>query len=602
MIYYGKSDIIGVWNTLLCADALKGRNMKPIWTYLKKYKLECFLAPFFKLLEACFDLLVPIVVKSIMDVGIKNRDTSYITWGCLILVALGIIGLLCAIVAQYFAARAAVGTSTGLRRELFGHLERLSYTEADKLGRSSMITRMTSDINQIQSGVNLTLRLFLRSPIIVFGALIMACVITPIALPTFSFVIGVLAVIVFTIILTGIPLYKRVQSRLDKVTGKTRETLTGARVIRAFNKENDEISEFAEANNSHTAIQNFTGRISALMNPLTYVTVNIGIIAIVYFSAAEINAGNMTQGDLFALYNYMSQILVELVKLANTIFTMTKAVACGHRIQAVLDIPTGMSIDESADGSAIDNDSLAVEFDNVSMTYRGAGAPTLENIDFSVERGETVGIIGGTGSGKTTLVNMIPRFYDASEGDVRVFGKKVNEYQLDDLRERIAMVPQKAVLFKGTIRSNLLWGRADASDDELWSALKIAQADGFVREKDGGLDARVEQLGRNFSGGQRQRLTIARAVVRRAPIIILDDSASALDFATEARLRHALRELDYNPTIFIISQRTSSISHADKIIVLDGGEAVGIGRHEELLCSCPVYREIYDSQFKGGEE
>ena len=574
--------------------------MKPIWTYLKKYKLECFLAPFFKLLEACFDLLVPIVVKSIMDVGIKNRDTSYIMWGCLILVGLGVIGLLCAIVAQYFAARAAVGTSTGLRRELFGHLERLSYTEADKLGRSSMITRMTSDINQIQSGVNLTLRLFLRSPIIVFGALIMACVITPIALPTFSFVIGVLAVIVFTIILTGIPLYKRVQSRLDKVTGRTRETLTGARVIRAFNKESDEIAGFAEANNSHTDIQNFTGRISALMNPLTYVTVNIGIIAIVYFSSAEINAGNMTQGDLFALYNYMSQILVELVKLANTIFTMTKAVACGHRIQAVLDIPTGMSIDEGREKSP-EASAFAVEFDNVSMTYRGAGAPTLENIDFSVEPGATVGIIGGTGSGKTTLVNMIPRFYDASEGEVRVLGKRVTEYKLDDLREMIAVVPQKAVLFKGTVRSNLLWGRSDATDDELWDALAVAQADGFVKEKEGGLDAPVEQFGRNFSGGQRQRLTIARAIVRRAPIIILDDSASALDFATEARLRHALRELDYSPTLFIISQRTSSISHADKIVVLDGGEAVGIGTHEELLLSCPVYREIYDSQFKGGD-
>ena len=573
--------------------------MKPILTFLKKYKLECFMAPLFKLLEACFDLLVPIVVKSIMDIGIKNSDTSYIVNGCLILVALGVIGLICAIVAQYFAAKAAVGTSTGLRHALFAHLQTLSYTESDKLGRSSMITRMTSDINQVQNGVNLTLRLFLRSPIIVFGSLIMACVITPISLPTFSIVIGVLALIVFTIILTGIPLYKRVQSRLDRVTGKTCESLTGARVIRAFNKQDDEINEFAEANNSHTDIQNFTGKISALMNPLTYVTVNIGIIMIVYFSSAEINVGNMTQGDLFALYNYMSQILVELVKLANTIFTITKAVACGHRIQAVLDIPSGMSVSRVESDKS--DSAVAVEFKNVSMAYHGAGAPSVENIDLSVKAGSTVGIIGGTGSGKTTLVNMIPRFYDATEGEVRVFGKKVDEYELDALREKIAIVPQKAVLFKGTIRSNLLWGKGDASDEELWAALAVAQADGFVRDKEGGLDATVEQLGRNFSGGQRQRLTIARAIVRRAPIIILDDSASALDFATEAKLRQALRSLDYDPTVFIISQRTSSIAHADRIVVLDSGEAVGIGTHGELLESCPVYREIYDSQFKGGD-
>ncbi|MBE6647803.1 MAG: ABC transporter ATP-binding protein [Ruminococcaceae bacterium] len=573
--------------------------MKPIWTFLKKYKLECFLAPLFKLLEACFDLLVPIVVKSIMDVGIKNRDTSYIVYGCLILVALGIIGLTCAIVAQYFAARAAVGTSTGLRRALFAHLQTLSYTESDKLGRSSMITRMTSDINQVQSGVNLTLRLFLRSPIIVFGSLIMACVITPVSGPTFAIIIGILAIIVFTIILTGIPLYKRVQSRLDRVTGKTRETLTGARVIRAFNKQDDEIVEFSEANNAHTDIQNFTGKISALMNPLTYVTVNIGIIMIVYFSSAEINVGGMSQGDLFALYNYMSQILVELVKLANTIFTITKALACGNRIQAVLDIPSGMPISNETAGEV--DSALAVEFKNVSMTYHGAGAPSLENLDLSVKSGSTVGIIGGTGSGKTTLVNMIPRFYDATEGEVRVFGRNVCEYELDTLREQVAIVPQKAVLFKGTIRSNLLWGKGDATDEELWAALAVAQADGFVKEKEGGLDAPVEQFGRNFSGGQRQRLTIARAIVRRAPIIILDDSASALDFATEARLRHALKSLDYDPTVFIISQRTSSIAHADSIVVLDSGEAVGIGTHEGLLESCPVYREIYDSQFKGGE-
>ncbi len=573
--------------------------MNAVFKILKKYRLECFMAPFFKLLEACFDLFVPIVVKSIIDIGIKNGDQSYIVHGCMILVLLGIVGLSCAIVAQYFAAKAAIGTSTGLRRQLFSHLGALSYTEADKLGRSSMITRMTSDINQVQTGVNMTLRLFLRSPIIVFGALIMAFVITPMSLPTFAIVIAVLAAIVFTIILAGIPLYKRVQTRLDSVTGSVRENLSGVRVIRAFNKQDSEIKEFMGKNNSHTDIQNFTGKITALMNPLTYVTVNLGIIAVVYLSSFEINSGNMTQGDLFALYNYMSQILVELVKLANTVFTITKAVACGKRVQAVLDTPTGMQINESRAG--VDENAPAVEFSGVGLRYHGAGAHTLEGITLTAEKGSTIGIIGGTGSGKTSLVNMIPRFYDATEGEVKVFGKNVREYDPDELREKIGIVPQKAVLFKGTVRSNLLWGKGDADDEELWRALEIAQAADFVREKEGGLDAKVEQLGRNFSGGQRQRLTIARAILRRAPIIILDDSASALDFATEARLRGALRSLDYEPTVFIISQRTSSISHADKIIVLDGGEAVGIGTHEELLGSSEVYREIYDSQFKGGD-
>ena len=573
--------------------------MNAVFKILKKYRLECFMAPFFKLLEACFDLFVPIVVKSIIDIGIKNGDTSYIIYGCLILVMLGVIGLSCAIVAQYFAARAAISTSTGLRRELFSHLGKLSYTEADKLGRSSMITRMTSDINQVQTGVNMTLRLFLRSPIIVFGALIMAFTITPMSLPTFSVVIAVLAAIVFSIILAGIPLYRRVQSKLDSVTGSVRENLSGVRVIRAFNKEEGEISEFMEKNNTHTDVQNFTGKITALMNPLTYVTVNLGIIAVVYLSSFEINSGSMTQGDLFALYNYMSQILVELVKLANTVFTITKAVACGKRVQAVLDTPAGMNINKSS--AAADENAPAVEFSGVGLKYYGAGAPTLEGISLSAEQGSTIGIIGGTGSGKTSLVNMIPRFYDATEGEVRVFGKNVNEYEPDELREKIGIVPQKAVLFKGTIRSNLLWGKGDATDEELWDALEIAEAADFVREKDGGLDAKVEQLGRNFSGGQRQRLTIARAILRRAPIIILDDSASALDFATEAKLRQALRSLDYDPTVFIISQRTSSISHADKIIVLDGGEAVGTGTHAELLDSCEVYREIYNSQFRGGD-
>lgn len=572
--------------------------MKPVLKYLKKYKLECFMAPLFKLLEACFDLLVPIVVKSIMDVGIKNKDTSYIINGCLILVALGIIGLTCALIAQYFAARAAVGTATKLRHSIFSHLQRLSYTESDKLGRSSMITRMTSDINQVQTGVNMALRLLLRSPIIVFGAAIMAFGISPRAATTFAAVIPVLAIIVFTIILAGIPLYKKVQSKLDKVTSVTRENLNGVRVIRAFNNEQREIDGFAEVNNAHTDIHNFTGKITALMNPLTYVVVNLGIIAIVYLSALEIDSGNMTQGDLFALYNYMSQILVELVKLANTIFIITKAVACGHRLQNVLETPTGMEIDQTSDVK--DND-IAVEFSNVGLKYNGNSEPSLQNISFKVKKGMTVGIIGGTGCGKTSLVNLIPRFYDASEGEVRVFGRKVGSYDLEELREQIGIVPQKAVLFKGTVRSNLQWGKKDADDKELWTALEIAQAKDFVEEKEGGLDACVEQLGRNFSGGQRQRLTIARAIVRRAPIIILDDSASALDFATEAKLRQALKDLDHSPTVFIISQRTSSISHADIIVVLDDGKAVGIGTHEDLLSSCDVYKEIYDSQFKGGE-
>ena len=574
--------------------------MKTILRFLKKYKLECFVAPFFKLLEACFDLFVPIVVKYIMDVGIKNGDTAYVVKGCLVLVALGVIGLSCALVAQYFSARAAVGVATSMRAEVFAHLQKFSYAQSDKIGRSSMITRMTSDINQVQTGVNMTLRLFLRSPVIVFGAMIMSAFINPEYIALFAIVIAVLSVITFTIILAGVPLYKRVQARLDKVTGKTRETLQGVRVIRAFNREEKEISEFNEVNNAHTDAQNFAGRITALLNPLTAVVINIGIIAIVYISSLRIDSGDMTQGDLFALYNYMSQILVELIKLANTVLIIIKAVACSHRIQSVMDTPAGMEIkaQEQTDPSG----EYAVEFDNVTLIYEGAGAPSLENIDFKVKKGSTVGIIGGTGCGKTSLVNLIPRFYDATEGCVKVFGRDVRTYDPQDLRDNIGVVPQKAVLFKGSIRSNLLWGRANATDEELWSALEVAQGRDFVMGKDGGLDASVEQFGRNFSGGQRQRLTIARALVRKAPIIILDDSASALDFATEAKLRRALRELDYDPTVFIISQRTSSISHADVIVVLDEGRAVGIGTHDELLKDCSVYREIYDSQFKGGEQ
>lgn len=574
--------------------------MRMILRFLKKYKLECVIAPLFKLLEACFDLMVPIVVKSIIDRGIANGDTPFIIQRCLVLVLLGIIGLLCAVTAQYFAAKAAVGMATSMRHSLFDHLGKFSYSETDRLGTSSMITRMTSDVNQLQSGVNMTLRLFLRSPIIVFGAMIMSFFVNDDVAWTFVVVIPVLSVIVFTIILAGIPLYRRVQSRLDKVTSQTRETLSGVRVIRAFNKEREEITAFEQTNSEHNKIQNFTARITALMNPLTYVVVNLGIIAIIYFSAPAINTGDMSQGDLVAMYNYMTQILVELVKLANTIFLVTKALACARRISSVLDTPNSMSTSDSPVTEGIGN-APVVAFKGASLTYQGASEPSVSGVDLEAYKGMTVGIIGGTGSGKTSLVNMIPRFYDATEGEVCFMGRSVKDYQLDFLRTHIGIVPQKTVLFKGTVRSNLLWGKPDATDDELWEALRIAQADTFVRAKEGGLDATVEQKGRNFSGGQRQRLCIARAVISRAPLLILDDSASALDFATEARLRHEISSLDYDPCVFIISQRTSSISHADIIIVLDDGAVVGKGTHDELLRDCTVYREIYLSQFKGGE-
>lgn len=573
--------------------------MKPILRFLKKYKLECVIAPLFKLLEACFDLFVPVVVTSIIDVGIKNRDTSFIIQKCLILVALGLIGLTCALIAQYFAAKAAVGMSTAMRYSLFEHLGKFSYSQTDNIGTSSMITRMTSDINQVQAGVNMSLRLFLRSPIIVFGAMIMAFFINKRIALIFAVVIPVLSLIVFGIILAGIPLYRKVQSKLDSVTSRTRENLSGVRVIRAFNKEKDEIEGFESANNAHTKIQNFTARITSLMNPLTYVVVNLGIIAIIYFSAPKVNSGEMTQGELVAIYNYMTQILVELVKLANTIFLVTKALACSRRIQAVFDTPAGMSGSDCSVTQG-DENSPVVEFENVSMTYEAGGAPSVSGVNFKAYKGMTLGIIGGTGSGKTTLVNMIPRFYDATEGNVKFMGVDVKDFDLDTLRGNIGIVPQKAVLFKGSIRSNLTWGKCDATDEDLWEALKIAQADEFVKEKPGGLDAKVEQKGRNFSGGQRQRLCIARAIVRKSPVLILDDSASALDFATESKLRASIKNLDYNPCVFIISQRTSSISHADLIIVLDDGYVVGQGKHEELLKNCPVYREIYDSQFSGG--
>lgn len=568
--------------------------MRSILKYLKGYKAECFFAPFFKLLEACFDLFVPLVVKSIIDVGIQSGDKRYIYTRIAILVALGIIGLTCAICAQYFAARAAVGTSSALRSSLFSHLSGLSYSQTDDIGTSTMVTRMTSDINQVQTGVNMTLRLFLRSPIIVFGAMIMAFTVNKYAASVFCILIPVLSVIVFAIILAGIPIYKKVQARLDKVTSLTRENLSGIRVIRAFNLENEQQNNFSAANRAHTNMQKLAGKISGLMNPLTYVAVNIGIIALISISAGQIDDGNMTQGDLVAVYNYMTQILVELVKLATTIFTVTKAVASANRIQSVLDMPVGR---EKIDGAVSDCDNgVAVEFENVSVTYSGGGAPSLSGISFTAKRGETIGIIGGTGSGKTTLVNLIPAFYTASEGSVKVLGRDALSYDDDELRGLIGIVPQKSVLFAGTVRENLTWGKENATDEEIWRALEIACADDFVREK-GGLDTIVEQKGRNFSGGQRQRLCIARAVVRRAPILILDDSSSALDFATDAKMRRAISELDYKPTVFIISQRSSSIAHADKILVLDDGMLDSIGTHTELLERSEVYREIYESQF-----
>ena len=576
--------------------------MKLFFRYLKIYKKEAFLAPLFKLLEACFDLLVPVVVAYMIDYGIGSvsgvADKSIVFKMFPLLILLGVVGLSCTLVAQYFSARAAVGCAAVLRHDLFAHMQRFSYADTDRVGTSAMVTRITSDVNQVQSGINMTLRLLLRSPIIVFGAVIMAFTVNASLAWIFAVAVPLLAVIVFSIMLAGMPLYKKIQGKLDEVTAKTRSTLEGVRVVRAFGMEERQTESFRETNDSHTRLQKFTGRITALMNPLTFVVVNGALVAIIYFGGLRAEVGGATQGEIIALTNYMSQILVELIKLANTIFTVTKAAACANRIDAVLQSEVGQ---ESIPSDAAEDPSVAVRFDNVSLTYPNAAAPALSHISLSVPAGQTVGIIGGTGSGKSTLVNMIPRFYDATEGTVYVFGKPVCSYPIDRLRGIVGIVPQKAVLFRGTIRSNLQWGKADATDDEIWEALRLAQAEEFVRKKEGCLDAPVEQGGHNFSGGQKQRLTIARALVGKPPILILDDSASALDFATDARLRHALRSLDYHPTVFIISQRTSSIHAADQILVLEDGETAGRGTHEELLSACPVYREIHESQFKGGE-
>ena len=571
--------------------------MKVFFRFLKEYPRESVLAPLFKLLEACFDLLVPLVVAKIIDDGIGGGDRGLIVRLVIVLCVLALVGLASALSAQYFAARAATGSAARLRRELFAHLQGFTYAQTDKVGVSAMITRLTSDVNQLQSGVNMTLRLFLRSPIIVIGSVILAFTIDVPSAWIFAVTVPVLAAVVFGIILGGIPLYKRVQAKLDGVTAATRENLNGTRVIRAFCKEDEEIADFRRISREHSLLQNAAGRLSALMNPLTYLLLNLATIALIWLGGAQVDEGALTRGELVALVNYMTQILVELVKLADTIFLVTKAMACGNRVGAVLDAPVGMAIIPD-DG---EHDGCAVSFEGVSLTYGDGGEAALSDIDLKIDTGTTVGIIGGTGSGKTSLVNLIPRFYEASEGSVRVFGKSVSSYTPDALRERIGIVPQKAVLFCGTVRSNLLWGNENATDDELWAALRAAQAEDFVRSKEGGLDAAVEEGGRNFSGGQRQRLTIARALVRRPELLILDDSSSALDYVTDAALRGAIKNLDYSPTVLIITQRTASVKGADKIVVLDDGRICGVGKHSQLLDSCDVYREIHESQFKGGD-
>lgn len=598
--------------------------MKKILPYFKPYKVQSLLGPLFKLLEATFELVVPFIVALIVDKGLGARvdggypyaDKSYIAIMCAVLGGFGLVGLVCAVTAQYFAAKAATGVSTQLRKALFAKLQSLSYSDMDTLGTSAMLTRMTNDVNQLQSGINMVLRLFLRSPFIVFGAMIMAFFIDRHSALVFVGTIPVLSAVVFAVMLVCMPLYKKSQGKLDKVLLSTRENLTGARVLRAFCKEDDEKRLFAERNGELTKSQKFVGGISALMNPLTYALINGAIIVLIYVGALRVDHGNLSQGSVLALYNLMTQILVELIKLANLIITVTKAAACGSRIEGVLDMESSLKLlpageeNTSAGGKgecSIVSESgetlqAFVEFDRVSMRYKGGGENSLTDIDFRLKRGETVGVIGGTGSGKTTLVNLVPHFYDVTEGSVKVAGKDVRAYDPKVLRDKIGVVPQKAVLFKGTIRENLQWGKADATDEELMAAARAAQADKVIEDK-GGLDAPVEQGGKNFSGGQKQRLTIARALVRRPEILILDDSASALDYATDAALRRALKELDYAPTVFVVSQRTSAMNGADKIVVLDEGRAAGIGTHEELLKDCPVYREIYESQHKkeGGE-
>ncbi len=572
--------------------------MKSLVKYLRNYKKETVLSPLFKLLEATFELFVPLVMASIIDKGIGNGDKGYIFKMCLVLVALGVIGLVCSITAQFFAAKAAVGFAAKLRHALYDHIQSLSFSEIDTLGTSTLITRMTSDVNQVQNGVNLTLRLLLRSPFIVFGAMIMAFTIDIKAAMVFVVAIPLLSIVVFLIMYFSIPLYKKVQSGLDRVLMLTRENLTGARVIRAFNKEQDEIESFEEENHGLTKLQMFVGRISALMNPVTYIIINGAIAALIYIGAIRVDSGAITQGEVVALVNYMSQILVELVKMANLIITVTKALACAKRIENVFDIESGIVEEEQA--SDVVEGRPFIEFKNVSFAYSGAGENAVSNISFTVKRGETVGVIGGTGCGKSTIVSLIPRYYDTTEGDVLIHGVNVKKMKLSELRQMVGMVMQKAVLFKGTIRENMQWGKKDAGDEEIYEALDISQSREFVENKPLKLDEPVEQGGKNLSGGQKQRLTIARALVRKPQILILDDSASALDFATDAGLRKALKnmneKMNHTLTTFIVSQRTSSIQHADKIIVLEDGEMLDIGTHEELLKRCETYKEIHYSQ------
>ena len=583
--------------------------MKKLLVYLKDYKKESVLGPLFKLLEATFELIVPLVMAAIIDTGVATGDKSYIMKMCMVLVLLAVIGLTCSVTAQYFAAKAAVGFATKLRHALFAHIESLSFTEMDTVGTATLITRMTSDVNQVQNGVNLVLRLFLRSPFIVFGAMVMAFTIDVKAALVFVVTIPLLSIIVFGIMLISIPLYKKVQSALDKVLGITRENLTGSRVIRAFNKEDDEKVHFNENNDLLTRAQIYVGKISALMNPLTYVIINGAIVVLVWTGAVRVDNGYITQGEVGALINYMSQILVELVKVANLFIIINLYIACGNRIQSIFEMQpsitdgSGQKVDkvqtDTADRS--EEAEYAVEFSHVGLTYAGAGDESLTDIDFKVKKGETIGIIGGTGSGKSSVVNLIPRFYDVTSGFIKVDGKDVKDYPLEELRGKIGTVLQKAVLFHGTIRENLKWGNPDATEEDLNRAITVAQAKEFVDNKEGRLDFEIEQGGKNLSGGQRQRLTIARAVVKKPEILILDDSASALDFATDAALRKAIREMEGETTVFIVSQRAASIQHADRIVVLDDGKIVGKGTHEELLKNCETYQQIARSQLSAKE-
>ena len=570
--------------------------MKKLWKYMRDYRREGILAPLFKLLEASLELLVPLVMAQIIDTGIANGDGGFILSRCGILAALAAVGLVCSITAQYFAAKASVGFAAKLRSTLFKHIQSLSYSKLDTQGTGTLIARITGDINQVQSGMNLALRLLLRSPFVVFGAMIMAFTIDVKAALVFVVTIPLLSIVVFGIMLWSIPMYKKVQARLDKVLGITRENLSGVRVIRAFCKEDEERREFGERNAALTKLQLMVGRVSAAMNPATYIMINLGIAVLIYVGALRVDSGILTQGQVVALYNYMSQILVELVKLASLIITITKALACAGRVSAALDVESDMHGADTMP-KEIDTDE-EVRFENVEFGYATGGEPALSGISFSVKKGETMGIIGGTGSGKSSLVSLIPRFYDATGGHVYIKGNEVKDYPLGALREMVGMVPQKAVLFKGTIRENLRWGNADATGEEMERALSDAQALEIVKAKPEGLDSPVAQNGKNLSGGQRQRLTIARALIKKPEILILDDSASALDYATDLALRRSLAALSYNPTVFIVSQRASSILHADKIAVLDEGKMVGLGTHDELMQTCPVYREIYYSQYE----